>query len=109
MNKLLIQFLKGIESEDTGLFDITTILSEQNVEVFENYQNAMAILFKGPNFAEGIQKINDSIELTEIEQVSLLFILKVIENLIGNMEEGISELTDTLLPPDGNESGPMYG
>ena len=33
MNKLLIKFLKGIESEDTGLFDITTILSEQNIEL----------------------------------------------------------------------------
>lgn len=109
MNKLLIEFLKGIESEDTGLFDITTILSEQNVEVFENYQNAMALLFKGPNFAEGIEKINNSIELTEIEQVSLLFILKVIENLIGNMEEGIIDINEKLLPPDGNESGPMYG
>ena len=69
----------------------------------------MALLFKGPNFAEGIEKINNSIELTEIEQVSLLFILKVIENLIGNMEEGIIDINEKLLPPDGNESGPMYG
>ena len=109
MNKLLIQFLEGIESEDTGLFDITSILSEQHIKVFENYQSAMALLFKGPNFAEGIQKINDSIELTETEQVSLLFILKVIENLIGDMEEGIIDVNEKLLPPDGNESGPMYG
>lgn len=109
MNKLLIKFLKGIESEDTGLFDITTILSEQNIKLFETYQNAMAILFKGPNFAEGIEKINDSIKLTELQQVSLLFMLKVIENLIGNMEEGLLELSDKLSPPNGNESGPMYG
>jgi len=109
MNKLLTKFLKGIESEDTGLFDITTILSEQNIELFETYQKAMAILFKGPNFAEGIEKINDSIKLTELQQVSLLFMLKVIENLIGNMEEGLLELSDKLPPPNGNESGPMYG
>ena len=109
MNKLLIKFLEGIEKEDTGLFDFTTILSEKNIETFETYQSAMALLFKGPNFAEGIENINDTIKLTELQQVSLLFMLKVIENLLGNMEEGISELTEKLLPPDGKESGPMYG
>ena len=69
----------------------------------------MALLFKGPNFAKGLEEINNNIKLTELQQVSLLFMLKVIENLLGNMEEGISELTEKLLPPGGNESGPMYG
>jgi len=99
MSRILRRFIDAINSEENKMFDVTTILTKKQREKFSKMQQAMALLFKGGNLADGLEKVVGEYDLSEDEEMTFLLIMKLLETMIGSMPDD--------LPSLGNDTG-MY-
>lgn len=73
------------------LFDITSILSNKQEKKFERMQGMMSKLFSANNLAEGLEQVAND-KLTEDEQISILMIMKLVENMMSEVESSVSDI-----------------
>ena len=95
MTNILKRFVKIINErkESDEMFDITTILTDNQSKKFQKLQVVMAKLFSADNLAEGLGKVADDDNLNEDEQMSILLIMKLVETMMSDMEgNGISDV-----------------
>jgi len=92
-NNILKQFVDIIKERGRTdeLFDITTILSNKQEKKFERMQEMMGKLFSAGNLAEGLEKVADD-KLTEDEQISILMIMKLMETMMSEVENTVSDI-----------------
>ena len=92
-NNILKEFVDIINERGRTdeLFDITTILSDKQEKKFERMQEMMGKLFSAGNLAEGLEKVADD-KLTEDEQISILMIMKLMETMMSEVENTVSDI-----------------
>ena len=101
MSRILQRFVDAIKSQENEMFDVTTILTKKQKDKFSKMQQAMALLFKGGNLADGLEQVVNEYELSEDEEMTFLLIMKLLETMIGSMPDGDG------IPTIGNDMG-MY-